>query len=229
MCVICFWYHQKISKLIFEGRLISATVFVWRWSGRSSWKIKIRGTARRSASWRSSELVSWETRRSGTGRRCRRWRRTASNNLSPAFWTNMASRTFLGTKKIVSKLWRIASIFWLDQFSLVLACWLNFISKVSFQLRFLNFRVKVYFAYRDLSPHRPFQELTYYYLWYYTHLYDWKYILWLLSLWWLQWIYLIVLLEHQSTKLHICTWELKYNRRIPSNTRFSAFICTWRI
>ena len=36
----------------------------------------------------------------------------------------------------------------------------NFISKVSFQLRFLNFRVKVYFAHRDLSPYRPFQELT---------------------------------------------------------------------
>ena len=36
----------------------------------------------------------------------------------------------------------------------------DFILKVSFQLRFLNFRVKVYFAYRDLSPHRPFQELT---------------------------------------------------------------------
>ena len=36
----------------------------------------------------------------------------------------------------------------------------NFILKVSFQLRFLNFRVKVYFAYQDLLPHRPFQELT---------------------------------------------------------------------
>ena len=36
----------------------------------------------------------------------------------------------------------------------------NFILKVSFQLRFLNFRDKVYFAYQDLSPYRPFQELT---------------------------------------------------------------------
>ena len=36
----------------------------------------------------------------------------------------------------------------------------NLILKVSYQLRFLNFRDKVYFAYRDLSPHRPFQELT---------------------------------------------------------------------
>ena len=33
-----------------------------------------------------------------------------------------------------------------------------FFSTGSFQLRFLNY--KVYFAYRDLSPHRPFQELN---------------------------------------------------------------------
>ena len=50
-------------------------------------------------------------------------------------------------------------VFWSDLASDPNIC--NFISKVSFQLRFLNFRVKVYFAYRDLSPHRPFQELTF--------------------------------------------------------------------
>ena len=35
---------------------------------------------------------------------------------------------------------------------------INFISEVSFQLRSLNY--KVYFPYRNLSPHRPYQELT---------------------------------------------------------------------
>ena len=35
-----------------------------------------------------------------------------------------------------------------------------FISIVSSQLRFLNYKVQVYSIYRDLSPHRPFQELT---------------------------------------------------------------------
>ena len=38
----------------------------------------------------------------------------------------------------------------------------HFILTVSSQLRFLNYYVKVYFPYRDLSPHRPFQELIQY-------------------------------------------------------------------
>ena len=38
----------------------------------------------------------------------------------------------------------------------------NFILTVSSQLRFLNYYIKVYFPYRDLSPHRPFQELIQY-------------------------------------------------------------------
>ena len=35
----------------------------------------------------------------------------------------------------------------------------HFILTVSSQLKFLNYYVKVYFPYRDLSPHRPSQEL----------------------------------------------------------------------
>ena len=36
----------------------------------------------------------------------------------------------------------------------------SFISIVSSQLRFLNYKAQVYSIYRDLSPHRPYQELT---------------------------------------------------------------------
>ena len=39
----------------------------------------------------------------------------------------------------------------------------------------------------------------------------------------------VVLLQHPSTKLHICTWELKYNGKIPSITHFLDWSCTWEI